>query len=289
MPDESGGNNSQSKKGTGFFDKFFKNKNHEEMQQEAEDEILSLVEEGNEKGVIKSSTKDIIENIFDFDDLSVGEIMTHRTDMVAISDDASLSDVVNTAISTGYSRIPVYHEDMDKITGVLYVKDLLRYVLGDVPKDFKLSNVTREVLYVPKTKKCSLLFAEMTKKKMQFAIVVDEYGGTDGLITLEDLIEEILGNIQDEFDHEKEEIKELSANKFTADGSLPLDEVEDLTGTSLKNIETDSETIAGLILDKIGRIPKEGEHPSIIVNNLMITVDKIEDRRISSVIIEKRD
>ncbi len=288
MPDESGGNNTQIKKNPGFFDKFFKNKNQEEMQQEAEDEILSLIEEGNEKGVIKNSTKDIIENIFDFDDLSVGEIMTHRTDMVAISDDASLSDAVNTAISTGYSRIPVYHEDMDKITGVLYVKDLLRYVCGDVPKDFKISNITREVLYVPKTKKCSLLFAEMTKKKMQFAIVVDEYGGTDGLITLEDLIEEILGNIQDEFDQEKEEVKEIFDNKFTVDGSLPLDEVEEITGVSIDDIETDSETIAGLILDKIGRIPKKGEHPSIIVNDLMITVDKIEDRRISSVIIEKR-
>lgn len=287
MPDESGGSNLQNKKGAGFFDKFFKNKNQEEMQQEAEDEILSLIEEGNEKGVIKSSTKDIIENIFDFDDLTVGEIMTHRTDMVAIPDDAKLSDVVDTAISTGYSRIPVYHEDMDKITGVLYVKDLLRYVLGEVPKDFKLSNVTREVLYVPKTKKCSLLFAEMTKKRMQFAIVVDEYGGTDGLITLEDLIEEILGNIQDEFDQEKEEVTEISANKFTVDGSLPLSEIEKLTGVPLSDIDTDSETIAGLILDRIGRIPKPGEHPSIIVENLMITVDKMDERRISSVIIEK--
>ncbi|MGN0452476.1 MAG: hemolysin family protein [Ruminococcus sp.] len=287
MPDDSGGF-SESKQNKSFFRRLFRNKEQENKQQLAEEEILSLVEEGTEQGVIGDSTKDIIENLFDFDDTTVSEIMTHRTDVVAIEDTEPLTEVVKTAIDTGYSRIPVYHDDIDNIVGVLYVKDLLRYVCSDVPEDFRITDITRDVIYVPKTKNCSELFAEMTKAKIQLAIIVDEYGGTEGLLTLEDLIEDILGNIQDEYDNEDEEILHLGKGKFTLDGATPIDDVEELLDVEFP--ESDCDTVAGLILDLLGRIPEAGENPTVEpIKGVRLTVAKTEDRRIVSVLAEKTE
>lgn len=279
MSDDSGGRNKS------FMEKLFGSKSKENIQQETEEEILNLVEQGKELGIIESSTKSIIENIFNFDDTNASEIMTHRTDMTALDDELRLDEIVRIAIETGYSRIPVYHGDIDSIIGVLYVKDLLRYVCTDIPKDFEFKRILRPVLYVPKTKNCSKLFSEMTMKKIQLVVVVDEYGGTEGLITLEDLIEEILGNIQDEYDHEEDEYTKISENKFTLDGSMPLSDVEDLV--DIKFEESGSDTIAGFILEQIGRIPKEGEPVQIVLDNVVISVTRVEDRRISEVMIEK--
>ena len=133
----------------------------------------------------------MIENIFSFDDTSASEIMTHRKDLVACADTEPLSEVVDKIIKSGYSRIPVYHNDADNIIGILYAKDLLRFIFDDVPDDFKLTDITREAFYVPSSKKCSELFAEMIAEKTQIAIMVDEYGGTVGIVTIEDLIEEV--------------------------------------------------------------------------------------------------
>lgn len=285
MPDDSGG--SKLNKKPKLMQRLFGKKTDTEMVQETEEEILSLVEEGKEKGLIGDDTKNIIENIFDFDDTVAYEIMTHRRDMVAIEDTDSLEEAVDIAVKSGYSRIPVYSGDIDSIIGVLYVKDLLKYVCSDVPKNFKISDIVRKVLFVPRTKDCRSLFAKMNKEKIQIAIVVDEYGGTEGLLTLEDLIEDILGNIQDEYDNEKEEIKQISDKKFTVDGSTSIEDVEALIGEDIH--DDDSDTIAGFMLTQLGRVLDEDEHPSIEHKGFKFTVLQTEDRRLKEILIEKLD
>ncbi len=284
MPDDSG---SKLNKKPKFMERFFSRKTDIEMEKATEEEILSLVEEGQEKGFIGDDTKNIIENIFDFDDTVAYEIMTHRRDMVAIKDTDTLEEAVNIAVESGYSRIPVYHDDIDSIIGVLYVKDLLKYVCNDVPKNFKIADIVRHVLFVPRTKDCSSLFTQMNKEKTQIAIVVDEYGGTEGLITLEDLIEDILGNIQDEYDDEEDEIKQISDKKFTVDGATSIEDIEELIGEDIH--DDDSDTIAGFMLTALGRVPEKGELVVVEHKGFRFTVLKVEDRRIEEILIEKLD
>lgn len=284
MPDDSGSKIKDTKRKESFIEKFFKSKSREEKQAQAEEEILSLVEEGQEKGIIQDTTKNIIENIFDFDDTAASEIMTHRTEMTAIEDTTELTQVVSVAIESGYSRIPVFHGDIDTIAGVLYVKDLLPYV-GATAEGFSLSKIIRNVMFVPKTKNCSELFAEMTRKRVQMAIVVDEYGGTEGLITLEDLIEDILGNIRDEYDDEEDEVKAIDENRFTVEGTAFLEDVS--RQLEIDFPESDCDTVSGFILENLGRIPDDSETPSIEIPGVTLTAVKVEDRRILSVLIEK--
>lgn len=250
-----------------------------------EEEILQMVGEGEEKGVIEETEKDMIANILDFNDTTVGETMTHRTDVSAVADDDPIMKAVEIAVEHGYSRVPVYHEDIDSIVGICYVKDLLPYVGRELPEFIKLTDLMRPAYFVPETKKCSQLFTEMTERKVQIAVVVDEYGGTAGLITLEDLVESIVGNIQDEYDHEEDDIHRVSETEFTVDGTASIDEISDLTGVSLP--EGDYDTIAGLVTERLGYIPKEGEHPKISVAGLSVAVLEVEDQRLSRLFIVK--
>ena len=162
--------------------------------------------EGEEKGVIEETEKDMIANILDFNDTTAEETMTHRTDIIAVADDASISEAVEAAVENGCSRVPVYHEDIDSVVGICYVKDLLPYVGKDLPDFVKLTDMMRPAYFVPETKKCSQLFTELTERKVQIAIVVDEYGGTSGGVTWEDRIESIVGKLKGENDNEVEEI-----------------------------------------------------------------------------------
>lgn len=284
MPDDLSG--AKEKKKESIMERLFRSRdNVRRRQEETEEEILSLVEEGQEKGLIEDDTKSIIENVFDFDDTVAYEIMTHRRDMTTLEDTDNLRTVVDTAIESGHSRIPVYQDDIDNIIGVLYVKDLLRFVGAEEPRDFKLRTLLRPVMFVPRTKNCRALFMQMQKQKTQIAIVVDEYGGTEGIITLEDLIEDILGNIQDEYDNEEEEIRQISEREFTVDGATSLEDIEELVGVSLP--ESDSETIAGFVLDRLGRIPDDDEHPVVECEGIRMTVKRTDDRRIQEILIEK--
>jgi len=248
-----------------------------------EEEILQMVDAGEESGSIEESTKDMISNIFDFDDRTVSELMTHRTDMVAVADTATIEEVVKVAQEEGYSRIPVYHEDIDDVRGILYVKDLLKYV-GNDTKNVTLSDIVRSAYFVPSFKKCSELFTEMTEKKLQMAIVCDEYGGTYGIISMEDLLEAIVGNIQDEYDDEEEEISRIDENRFTIDGATSIDEVSDLLGIELP--EGDYDTVGGFMVDRLGRIPQDGEHPVVTYENAVFTVQEVEERRIAQLLVE---
>ncbi len=250
-----------------------------------EEEILQMVGEGEEKGVIEETERDMITNILDFKDTTAGETMTHRTDIVAVEDTASIAEVVEASVENGCSRIPVYHEDIDTVVGLCYIKDLLPYVGREVPEFIKITDLMRPAYFVPETKKCSQLFTEMTERKVQIAIVLDEYGGTAGLITLEDLVEDIVGNIQDEYDHEEEEIHRMSETEFTVDGTASIDEVSDMTDADLP--EGDYDTIAGLVTEQLGRLPKNGEHPQVKVAGLTITVLEMEEQRIARLLVVK--
>jgi putative hemolysin len=251
-----------------------------------EEEILMMVDAGEEKGVFGETAKDMISNIFDFSDITASEIMTHRTEVGAVEDTANIQDVVNLSIEKGYSRIPVFHEDLDNVLGVVYVKDLLKYVGNEVNQEIKITDLMRPAYFVPESKRCSSLFTEMTERRTQIAIIVDEYGGTEGIITMEDLLESIVGNIQDEYDNEEEEIHKVADNKFTVDGGTSIDEISDLVGVDLP--EGDYDTIAGFVVELLGRIPKPNENPSVTFENLTMTVQAVEDRRIAKILIEKQ-
>lgn len=251
-----------------------------------EEEIRMLVDVGNEKGVIEESQKEMINNIFELDDITAAEIMTHRTEIMGVDASCSIDDVVHVAVSEGYSRIPVYEDDLDNITGVVYVKDLLRLIGEKAGKSHSLKEFTRPVLFVPESNHVKELFKEFQDKKVQFAVVCDEYGGTSGIVTMEDLLEAIVGSIQDEYDNEEEEIQMVDDTTFTVDGSTAIDELSEILDVSLPD-DGDYETIAGLIIDILGYIPSEEERPSIVVNNIEFTVLEVEDRRIASVRVVK--
>jgi len=249
-----------------------------------EEEIRMLVDVGGEHGVIENTQKEMINNIFEFDDIDVGDIMTHRTDMSAVEVDDSLDDVLNIAIEEGYSRIPVYEEDQDNIIGILYVKDLLKFIGKDVPEGQTLKDLMRKAYYVPETMRCGELFKEMTESHVQMAVVVDEYGGTAGIVTLEDLLESIVGNIQDEYDNEDEEISRINETTFTVDGITDIDEVDELVGTEIP--EGDYDTLGGFIISLLGYLPQEGEMNVVEFDNLRFTVLNVEDRRIGKIKVE---
>ncbi len=256
---------------------------HADEETVTEEEIRMMVDVGGEKGVIEDVQKEMINNIFEFDDLDAGDIMTHRTDMVAVEVGDDLSEVVDTAVSEGYSRIPVYEDDQDNIIGIVYVKDLLAYVGKKMPAK-SLRDIMRTPMYVPESKICGDLFKEMTEKRTQMAVVVDEYGGTAGIVTLEDIVEAIVGNIQDEYDDEDEEISKINETTLTIDGMTNLEEVAELTGTELP--EGSYDTVAGFIIKELGLLPEEGKTYEVNYKNLKLTVLSVDERRIDKVRVE---
>ena len=256
---------------------------HADEENVTEEEIRMMVDV-EEKGVIEGVQKDMINNIFEFDDIAAEDIMTPRTDVAALEADDGIAEALRIGVDEGYSRLPVYEEDIDQIIGVLYIKDLLPYVGQTLPADVSLRHLVREPYFVPGTKRCGDLFSEMTEKHMQMSIVVDEYGGFAGIVTMEDLLESIVGNIQDEFDHEEEEVTRLSDTAFDIDGSLDVEELDELLDTRLPVGEYD--TVAGFLMDQLGRIPAENEQPQVRFDHFLFTITRVEDRRIERVHVE---
>lgn len=248
-----------------------------------EEEIRMMVDVGQEKGVIEDTQKEMIDNIFEFDDIDVSDIMTHRTDMYAVEANDSLQNVIDISVEQGYSRIPVYDDDPDNIIGIAYIKDLIQYIGKSLPEN-GLRSIMRKAYYVPESKKCGQLFKEMSESHVQMAIVVDEYGGTAGLVTLEDLLESIVGNIQDEYDNEDEEISRIDDATFTIDGTTDIEEVGDLIGVTFP--EGDYDTLGGYIISRLGFLPSDGEMNSLEFENFRFTVLSVEDRRIGKVKVE---
>lgn len=251
-----------------------------------QEEILMMLDVGEETGTIDESEKEMINNIFEFDNKNAGDISTHRKDIVAISADSSLETIINIVMEEKYSRIPVYEGNIDNIIGILHIKDIMKYMICYKLKDFELKNLLRPPYFVPFTKKTDELFEEMQKNKIQMSIIIDEYGGTAGIVTMEDLIEEIMGNILDEYDdEEKPEISVINENTYILDGTADLGVVSEKLNIEFPSDEYD--TIGGFIIGQLGHIPKDTERCEIEFENFLFSIEKIEDKRIVSIKVTK--
>ncbi len=252
-----------------------------------EEDIRELVDAGEEKGVIEESQKDMINNIFEFSEMTAEDIMTPRTDVEAVDVEDSVQDALAISIEKGFSRVPIYEDDLDHVIGILHVKDLLPYVGKSLPEELTLRSLMHKAHFVPASKRCDDLFSEMTEKHIQLALAVDEYGGLAGIVSMEDLLESIVGNIQDEYDHEEEEVKQTGHNTFEVDGSMAIDEVGELLGVEFP--EGDYDTLAGFLIDQLGHIPAEEEHETVVFENVELTILKMDERRIDLVHIVKQE
>ena len=248
-----------------------------------EEEIRMMVDVGSETGNIEDSEKEMIENIFEFNDKEVSEIMTHRKKIVSLPIDAPFEEVMRIAREERYTRIPVYNENIDDIEGILHIKDLIGIKAPTEEEPFELKKLIREPLVVHEKRKISSLFAEMKTCGMQMAVIVDEYGGTMGICTIEDMLEEIVGNITDEFDDEEQNLIKLSNGDYIVAGDTTLSDLEDILDMELDAEEYD--TIAGLVIQLLDRVPEEKEHPVVTYKNINIKVLHVEDRWISKVMI----
>jgi putative hemolysin len=249
-----------------------------------EEEIRMMVDVGRENGTIQDSEKQMINNIFEFDTKTVSDIMTHRTNLFAIPVDSSLKETMKTVNLEKYTRFPVYEENLDNIIGILHVKDLIQFIESGDRDSYNLRNMLREPYYVLESMRIDSLFRDMQKNNIHMAVAVDEYGGTDGIVTIEDLIEEIVGNIFDEYDEpelEIAEIEQLDVLNFVMAGTLNLYEVEDVLKVELPNEEYD--TLSGFILGQLGYIPEPDETPAIEYKDIVFAVTKMDDRRIERV------
>lgn len=248
-----------------------------------EEEIRMMVDVGSESGNIEDTEKEMIENVFEFNDKEVSEIMTHRKRIISLPIEANYDEVMRIARDEKYTRIPIYKETIDDIVGILHIKDLIGIMPPTEDKPFKLEKLMREPLVVHETKKISSLFGEMKNCGMQMAVIVDEYGGTMGIATIEDILEELVGNITDEFDDETDECVKLSNGDYIVRGDMTLSDLEDVIDTELTDDEYD--TIAGLVISQLDRVPEEKEHPVVNYKNLRIKVLKVEENAISKLLI----
>ena len=244
-----------------------------------EEEIRMMVDVGEEKGTIDKSEKEMINNVFEFDDKIVSEIMIPRTEMFAVSVDSTIAEVIDELSEDGrYSKIPVYEEDLDEITGVVYVKDIL---ISQKNKNNKIKGLVKEAYYVSESKPIRELFDELRQNKKQIAIVIDEYGGTSGMVTMEDILEEIVGEIYDEYDEVTKKFEKIDENTYRLDGSIAVYEVEKILDVEIPDGEYD--TLSGYLIEQLGAIPKDKEKHTVETEKVTYYIEKCKDRRIVTV------
>jgi len=246
-----------------------------------EEEIRIMVDVGEEKGVIRKAEKEMIENIFDFNDTVVSKVMTRRMDIVGISVDSTFDEVIKVIDEERFTRIPVYQGTIDNIIGILHVKDFIRFLNKGNKESFDLKKIIKPPYFVPESKKTDELFRELKQRKNHIAVVIDEFGGTAGIVTMEDLIEEIVGNIFDEYDEVIKEIEKIDDNTYLLDGSTRLDDIEDYFDIKLPVDEY--ETLSGFIIGQLGRIPDDSEKPEIEYEGIVLKIELIENKTISKV------
>lgn len=249
-----------------------------------EDEIRSLVDAVAESGEIENSSAEIINNVFEFGDLKVSDIMTHRVNIAAVDENAGVDDIVYLALEEGFSRIPVFRESVDDIVGIIIVKDLLCLIGKNDPENYTAKDFIRDVIFLPESCPCDEAFKQLTETKSGIAVAVDEYGGTAGIITTEDLIESVMGNIQDEYDDEEVKIKSIGNEKYQIDGDTDPDDVLELFGYTLPE-DHEYDTIAGLVTDLLGYIPEDTEKPPHAdYEDVRFVVTEVSDNCISRII-----
>lgn len=241
-----------------------------------EEDIRDLVDAGEEKGTIEEEEKELINNVFEFNDKVASEVMRHRTEVFAMDVNSDINELLEELDKNKYSRVPIYEETIDNIKGILYVKDLFRYVRTN--KKIKVKEIVRKAYYVSENKPINEVFRELQKNKVQLAIVVDEYGGTAGIITMEDIIEELVGNILDEYDEEEIEYEIVDENTFRINGNMPIYDFEKILKIEIPEGEYD--TISGYLIEQLGRIPNEREKPVIETESATYKIEKYKDQRI---------
>ena len=251
-----------------------------------EEEIKMMIDQGEENGTIQEDEKELINNVFEFNDITASEIMTHRTDIFAVDINMTPGELLEEIIKDDcrHSRIPVYDETIDDIKGILYVKDLIKNI---TKKTFKIKNIMKEAYFVSQNKLINEIFKELQKNKMQIAIVVDEYGGTAGLITMEDILEEIVGDIYDEYDEIEKEYEKIDDKTYIISGSMPIYDVNKILKSNIP--EGDYDTLSGYLQEELGRIQDEEENPIIETKELTFKIEEYEDKRILKVKVCKNE
>jgi len=246
------------------------------------DRFITAVNNGEKEGIIEKEEKELINNVIEFTDTEVHEVMIPRIDMVCVSIDSDLESVWKVIIEEGHSRIPVYEGNIDNIIGIIHAKDVLK-ALSEKKQEKGLREIVREVLYVPENMKINKLFNEMRKKKIHMAIVVDEYGGTSGLVTLEDLLEELVGEIEDEYDTEERMYSFINDNTILVDAKMNVYELNEILEENWNERfpETEYDTVGGLVLDILGRVPMKGEE--VRVGNLILKIESVKKQRIEKI------
>ena len=256
----------------------------EEKSFDTEEELEILAELGEEKGSLEEEESDMIRSIIKFDDKTVREVMTPRVDILSLPSDASIDDAMDLIAKKQFSKIPLYRDNIDEITGIIYAKDLVPYLIGSRP-NVKLQSISRNVYFVPEQKPIDDLLNDFKEKKISLAIVVDEWGGTSGMVTLEDIVEEVMGEIRDPYDLEKSPVSQINNENFIVDGKISIyDLEEEIEGMSFPE-DRDYDTLGGLILDNLEDIPKQGE--SVVHDEWMIKVLDLDGNRITKVQITK--
>jgi len=255
----------------------------------SENEILAMVEEGEESGSIETTEKEMIENVFEFNNSCAEDLMIHRTDMVSLGVEDSDETILQAIRESGLSRFPVYGEDADDILGILSTRDYFLNAWESEPRP--LRELLRPAYFVPESVRADLLFRDMQSKKIHMAVVVDEYGGTSGLITLEDLLEELVGKIYDEFDPpEEQEIVPISDKLWRVSGSADLEDLAEAMDIDLpwdELEELDCDTLGGLVFAQLSVIPADGSRPVVETMGLRIRVEDLSERRVNWALVEK--
>lgn len=263
-------------------------KSDQDLSDVTEEEIISMVNEGHEQGVIEASEAEMINNIFEYGDKEAQDIMTHRNNILALDENLSLKEAIEIMISGHYSRYPVYRENIDHIIGILHLKDAVR-IQADTKiykKPLKeLSDHIREAVYIPETRNLDDLFKDMQSQKLQMVIVVDEYGQTSGLVAMEDILEEIVGNIMDEYDEDTSFIEQTSQDEYVIEGITPLEELEERFGIHFHDEKF--ETLNGFIISKLDRIPEPDEQFDVTVEGYNFKILSVEHNVIQSVLVKK--
>lgn len=253
-----------------------------------EEEIISMVNEGHEQGVLEASEAEMITNIFEYGDKEASDIMTHRNNIIALDSSMLLIDALNLMLKESNSRYPVYEENLDHIIGVLYIKDAMRMHTIDESVNMeigKMDGLLREAVFVPETKNIDDLFKSMQSEKNQMVIVMDEYGQTSGLVTMEDILEEIVGNIMDEYDNDENHIEETGNNEYVIEGMTKLEDLEERFQIHFE--ECEFETLNGYLISKLDRIPGEDENPEVESDGYLFKVLQVEKNVIQSVLVSK--
>ena len=249
---------------------------------DSEEELIILAELGEEEGTLQEEESDMIQSIFDFKEKTVGEIITPRVDIVSLKSDDSIDKAMDIIGERQFSKIPIYKDTIDNIKGILYAKDIIPYLMGSRP-NVNLQTLARQPFFVPETKPIDDLMEEFKLRKTSIAIVVDEWGGTEGLVTLEDVVEEVMGEIRDPYDQEESNVLKQSDGSFIVDGSITIYDLEEETDIEFPE-DRDYDTLGGFILDILTDIPQTGEQ--VEFNNMVFTVQTVENNRIGKIKIQ---